>query len=153
MGHFKKRHIPIMMAIGIGTMGILLFLVSKILSIPEIYVAFGMSGVDTPIYAGLFFATILFGPLDLVLSISGNWLSRRFEYQADRYAVTTVPGGGTYLANALKKMTSEALGNLTPHPLKVFLEYSHPPVVQRIKALRESDDKNQASTAAPAPTE
>lgn len=151
MGHFKKRHIPITMGIGMLTLGVMLFLVSKILTVPEIYSAFGMTGNSTPTYAGLLFAMTLFGPLDLVLSITGNWLSRRFEYQADRYAMETVPGGGPNLAEALKKMTTEALGNLTPHPLKVFMEYSHPPVVERIRAMRRNSDQAHASTETPSP--
>jgi len=62
-------------------------------------------------------------------------LSRKNEYEADRFAaeITGTPG---VMIDALKKLSADNLSNLTPHPLKVFLEYSHPPVLQRINALR-----------------
>ena len=108
MGHFKKKHIPCLVAIGILTSGVMFYLISIILTKPEIYQAFGMSSGSTPIYAGLVFATILFEPLNLILSFAGNVLSRKFEYQADRYAADTVEGGAEYLITALKKMSSRA---------------------------------------------
>ena len=73
----------------------------------------------------------------MVLSVLINILSRKFEYEADRYASVTY-GKPEAMINALKKLSSDNLSNLTPHPLKVFLEYSHPPVLERIRALQQS---------------
>jgi STE24 endopeptidase len=71
----------------------------------------------------------------MVLSIFGNMLSRRHEYDADEYAVKTYKASASMIS-ALKKLSVENLSNLTPHPLKVFLSYSHPPVLERIQAIR-----------------
>jgi len=61
--------------------------------------------------------------------------SRKNEYEADRYAVETT-GERENMINALKKLSVHNLSNLTPHPWYVFLNYSHPPVLQRIRAIR-----------------
>ena len=71
----------------------------------------------------------------MILSIFGNMLSRRHEYEADAYAVNTYGKPRSMIA-ALKKLSVDNLSNLTPHPLKVFLSYSHPPVLERIQAIR-----------------
>jgi STE24 endopeptidase len=70
-----------------------------------------------------------------VFSTATNYLSRRYEYEADAYAVTTY-GEPVAMVNALKKLSVNNLSNLTPHPLKVFMEYSHPPVLDRIRAIK-----------------
>lgn len=62
-------------------------------------------------------------------------LSRKYEYEADEFAVRTY-GNGAALAGALKRLSTESLSNLNPHPWKVWLEYSHPPVTARLKAIR-----------------
>jgi STE24 endopeptidase len=71
----------------------------------------------------------------MILSIANSVLSRKHEFEADAFAAETT-GKPTDLIDALKKLSVDSLSNLTPHPLKVFLEYSHPPVLERIKALR-----------------
>jgi STE24 endopeptidase len=62
--------------------------------------------------------------------ISGIY-SRKNEYQADNFAAKY--GFGDSLISALKKLSSHNMSNLTPHPLVVFLSYSHPPVYDRVK--------------------
>ncbi|MDZ7698305.1 MAG: M48 family metalloprotease [Deltaproteobacteria bacterium] len=70
----------------------------------------------------------------MMLSIFGNMLSRKHEYEADRFSVTTY-GRPSAMVAALKKLSVDNLSNLTPHPLKVFLSYSHPPVLERIRRI------------------
>jgi STE24 endopeptidase len=86
------------------------------------------------IYASLFCVAFLYSPISAVRSLLTNIISRRFEFEADQYAVVSTRDAHS-LISALKKLSLENLSNLNPHPLKVFLEYSHPPVVQRIRAM------------------
>ena len=142
MGHYKKRHLAITIVTGSIKMGIILWLVSKIIFIQNLYCAFGMKSGETPIYAGILFAIILFGPIDTLTSIVTNWMSRLFEKQADEHTVQTVRNGGELLIRALTKMTADTLTNLNPHPIKVFLEYSHPPTIERIRTIRKYENKS-----------
>jgi STE24 endopeptidase len=87
------------------------------------------------VYAGLIFFGMLYAPIELILSVFMQIFSRRNEYEADRYAAETTGNAGP-MVEALKKLSLHNLSNLRPHPLYVFLNYSHPPVLQRIEALR-----------------
>ena len=91
-------------------------------------------------YAGSIFVAILLQPLELVLSVGGAALSRRHERQADRFAVATT-GRGDLLASGLKRLSKDNLSNLTPHPFYVFLNYSHPPTLERVKALEAAPQR------------
>ncbi len=133
MGHYKKRHILRSMAISILTTGLMFFILSLFINNIELFKAFKMQ--ETSIYASLCFFGFLYAPIEMVLSIFGNVLSRRQEYDADAYAVSTF-GKPMNMIEALKKLSVENLANLTPHPIKVFLSYSHPPILERIRAIR-----------------
>lgn len=76
-------------------------------------------------------------PVNDLLSIGGNWLSRKHEFEADAYA-GEVTGNPRAMVEALRKLSKDNLSNLTPHPFYVWLNYSHPPVVARIAALQKS---------------
>ena len=86
------------------------------------------------IYASLLFFSILYSPVDLIISIITSYISRKHEFEADQFAKKSL-GSSINLINALKKLTVTNLSNLTPHPFTVFLSYSHPPVINRIRAL------------------
>jgi STE24 endopeptidase len=73
----------------------------------------------------------------MLIGIGANMLSRRHEFEADDFAARTVSSSAP-LITALKKLSVDNLSNLTPHPAKVFLEYSHPPVLERIESLRRA---------------
>jgi STE24 endopeptidase len=90
----------------------------------------------TSIYASLFFFGFLYAPIEMIISIFSNILSRKNEYQADEYSVKTYKKPKAMIL-ALKKLSVDNLSNLTPHPFKVFLSYSHPPVLERIKSIRK----------------
>ena len=91
---------------------------------------------ESSVYAGLFLFGFLYVPVDIVISVFNNWISRRFEDEADSYAVTSA-GNAEAMISALKRLSVDHLSNLTPHPFKVFVSYSHPPVLQRIQAIRK----------------
>ncbi|MFA6583601.1 MAG: M48 family metallopeptidase [Elusimicrobiaceae bacterium] len=134
VGHFKKKHIIKGMAMSVASFGIMLFVFS--LFIGNIKLA-GVFGFENPsVYASLVAFGFLYAPVSFATGVFGAWLSRKNEYEADRFAVTTYLHGGDFIA-ALKKLSVENLSNLTPHPWKVMLEYSHPPVMERIAAIRK----------------
>lgn len=112
--------------------GALLWLLSLCLEQPGLFDAFG---VVPSVHAGMVFFGLLFAPIELILSVLVNLVSRNHEFEADAFAAETT-GSGAPMVTALQKLSADSLSNLTPHPLHVFLHYSHPPVVQRIAALR-----------------
>lgn len=136
VGHFKKRHIVKGLVIGLLHMGAMLFLLGVLLEHQGLYDAFGVPG--KPLYIGMILFGLLMAPIDVILSLLVNVLSRRHEFEADQFAVDTTDDGEA-LVSALKKLSVNHLANLTPHPLTVFLDYSHPPVLQRIDAIRAAD--------------
>ncbi|MBU1085887.1 MAG: M48 family metallopeptidase [Candidatus Omnitrophica bacterium] len=133
IGHYKKKHILKSMVISIGTTGLMFFALSFFLNNPGIFAAFKMQ--QTSIYASLVFFGFVYAPINMLFSIVGSILSRKHEYEADRFAVETYKKPDAFI-DALKKLTVDNLSNLTPHQAKVFLSYSHPPVLLRIKAIR-----------------
>ena len=136
IGHFKKKHILQSMVIGILHTGVMFYLLSIFLSHQGLFEAFYMeNAAATPIYAGLIFFGMLFSPIEMILSVFMQIFSRKNEFEADRYAAQTT-GDPESMVSALKKLSAHNLSNLTPHPLYVFLNYSHPPVLERIRAIR-----------------
>ncbi|MCF8056213.1 MAG: M48 family metallopeptidase [Desulfocapsa sp.] len=138
MGHFKHKHIFKMMGASILQMGIMFFILSLFLGNRQLFAAFGMEHIS--IYGGLIFFGFLYAPVSTLLSIFFNLFSRKHEYEADRWAVTTT-GRGQELISGLKKLSLHNLSNLTPHPFNVFLNYSHPPVLQRIRAIEKLSER------------
>ncbi|MCO5251041.1 MAG: M48 family metallopeptidase [Candidatus Kapabacteria bacterium] len=134
IGHYKLKHITQGMAIGIVHTFVLFFLLGQILQSEMLYSAFYMTNM--PIYAGLIFFGILFSPIESILSVAMNSLSRRNEFAADNFAKKLI-GKGTHLIEALKKLSTDNLSNPVPDPFYVLLNYSHPPVVERIRKLAE----------------
>ncbi|HET6527383.1 MAG TPA: M48 family metallopeptidase [Balneolaceae bacterium] len=132
IGHYKKKHIIKNMGISILQTGVMFLLLSVFLNSPGLYEAFYM---DQPsVYTGLIFFGLLYAPIEMILSIFMQILSRKYEFEADAFASTTF--AGEPMVQTLKKLSKDNLSNLTPHPFYVFLNYSHPPVLQRIKAIR-----------------
>ncbi len=135
IGHYKKKHIIQSIVISIGQMGVMFFLLSLFITTRDLFDAFGMQTVS--IYAGLIFFGMLYSPIELILSVAMHMLSRKNEYEADRFAAETIQHAESMI-DALKKLSVDNLSNLTPHPFYVFLNYSHPPVLQRIQAIRKT---------------
>lgn len=135
IGHYKKKHIVQSIVISIAQMGVMFFLLSLFITTRGLFDAFGLQTVS--IYAGLIFFGMLYSPIELILSIAMHVLSRKNEYEADRFAAETIQRAESMI-DALKKLSVDNLSNLTPHPFHVFLNYSHPPVLQRIQAIRKT---------------
>lgn len=133
MGHYKLKHIIKMTLASIIHMGLVFYILSFFLNNEGLSQAFGMK--QTSIYASLIFFGFLYSPISTLLSILFNILSRKHEYEADRFAAVTT-NNPYHLISGLKKLSKLNLSNLTPHPWIVFVTYSHPPVLERIKKLR-----------------
>lgn len=133
IGHYKKKHILQGMIIGFLHTGAMLYLLSLVLESQGLFQAFGLN--SQPVYAGLLFFGLLLSPFELIIAAGMNILARKNEFEADRFAVQTT-GRHESLIMALKKLSVHNLANLTPHPFLVFLHYSHPPLLQRIKAIQ-----------------
>jgi len=134
MGHYKKKHILQGMLLGILQTGIMFFLLSLIISYQGLFEAFYMKHVS--VYAGLIFFGMLFAPIDFFVGILMQVRSRANEYQADRFSAETTKDPQAMI-HALKKLSVHNLSNLLPHPFYVFLNYSHPPVLQRIETIEK----------------
>lgn len=132
VGHYKKKHIILSTVLSIGQMGIMLFLLSRMIFTSE--VSYAMGGEVSTIHLNMLAFAILYSPLSRVLGIFMNVLSRKNEYEADEYAVKNYEAAP--LIEGLKKMSSDHLSNLTPHPAFVFVNYSHPPLLQRVLAMK-----------------
>jgi STE24 endopeptidase len=136
IGHYKKKHILKGILISLAHSGVMLWLLSFFLGQEKLYGAFGLS--EPSIYAGLVFFGLLFTPLEMALNPFLQYLSRRHEFEADRFAAVET-GDPRGLAEALKKLSVHNLSNLTPHPFYVLLHYSHPPLIQRLRALGKNN--------------
>jgi STE24 endopeptidase len=132
MGHYKKKHIRQSLILGIMQTGLMLFLLAQFITYQGLFEAFYMP--QQSVYAGMLFFAMLYAPIDFFSGILMQMRSRRNETTADQFAAETTRDPESMI-NALKKLTVHNLSNLTPHPLYVFLNYSHPPVLQRIQTL------------------
>jgi STE24 endopeptidase len=132
IGHYKKKHILKSIILGVIETGVLFYLLSVFMSSQALFAAFFME--ETSIYAGLVFFTVLYSPVSFITGILIQIKSRNDEFEADRFAVETTQDRNAF-KEALIKLSVNNLSNLTPHPLYVFLNYSHPPVLERIKYI------------------
>lgn len=141
MGHYKKGHVLKAIGLFLISSGVMFFLLSFCVGSKMLSDAFLLR--EPSVYAGIFLFSFLFSPVSLLFGVLTNRISRKHEYEADTFAADTY-GKPVALIEALKKLCVDNLSNLTPHPLKVALHYTHPPVLERIAALRGFEEKNAA---------
>jgi len=135
VGHYKLKHIQTGIILSSIQSGVMLFILSLFINNRDLFDVFKME--ELSIYASLLFFSILYTPISMIINFVFNYISRKNEFAADQYSLETT-GKPENLISALKKLTIENLSNLTPHWLNVSLNYSHPPVVDRIHALKSS---------------
>ena len=133
MGHYKKKHIQKIIIFGIIQMGIMFYLLSFFLSYKGLFDAFYINSIS--IYSGLIFFGLLYSPIDFLIGIFLQIISRKNEYEADKFATLTTKDNIS-MGSALRKLSARNLANLYPHPLYVFLNYSHPPILDRLTAIK-----------------
>ncbi|SFN73046.1 STE24 endopeptidase [Bizionia echini] len=132
VGHYKKKHIIFNLVTSVLLTGLTLYILSVFISNPLLSNALG---VETPsFHVGLIAFGLLYSPISEITGLVMNWFSRKFEYQADNYAKNTY--ASEPLITSLKKLSKNSLSNLTPHKAYVFVHYSHPTLLQRIKNLK-----------------
>ena len=132
IGHYKRKHIIVNLFVSVAISGFTLYLLSLFINNPELSMAIGVS--EASFHAALISFGILYSPISELTGLVMNYFSRKFEFQADNYAKTTF--AALPLITSLKKLSKNSLSNLTPHPAYVFVHYSHPPLVNRIKNLK-----------------
>lgn len=141
VGHYKHRDIWKRMLFSIMYFGIIFWIWSLFIEQPELYAAFY---VTEPSFFLAFFLLVSFvAPLQLAHSVISNVVLRRNEFAADRFAAETT-GSGESLINVFNKFGADS----RRHPLYVFLYYTHPPVLQRIAALRQLEPQPPTSSSA-----
>ena len=133
VGHYKKKHILLSMLITICQLGIMCYLFEMCISFDVIANSLGSSSMN--FHIGIIAFSFLYSPVGLIIGILMNILSRKNEFEADEYAKLTYDGNA--LSLALKKLSVDSLSNLYPHPLYVFVHYSHPPLIKRLNALNK----------------
>ncbi len=132
IGHYKRHHIILSSLEGFATNLLMFWLFSLFIGSGDLAAAAGCAAPSFHVNLAVF--SLIYTPLNLLLDIVTNVISRRHERQADAFAAAH--GCGPAEASALKKMSAKSLANLTPHPLVVFTEYSHPTLYERVKALQ-----------------
>ncbi len=133
IGHYKHKHIIFNLLLSILTTGLMLYLLSLVIDSDLLAKALG---VNIPkFHIGLVAFALLFTPVSFIIDIVTNWLSRKFEYQADNFAKKH--HNAVDLISALKKLSGKSFGNLTPHPWYIWVHYSHPSLLQRIRNLKK----------------
>lgn len=133
VGHYKKNHIIINLVISILSTGFTLWILSLFVGNPLLSAALGVE--NQGFHIGLVAFGILYSPISEITGIVMNYLSRKFEYQADNFAKQTYKAQP--LISGLKKLSKNSLSNLTPHPAYVFVHYSHPPLYKRFRNLED----------------
>tara|TARA_B100001079_G_scaffold269489_1_gene281817 strand:- start:590 stop:1822 length:1233 start_codon:yes stop_codon:yes gene_type:complete len=133
VGHFKKKHILVSMFLTILQLGIMCYLFELCMNMEVIASSLGSSKMN--FHIGIIAFSFLYSPIGLITGILMNILSRKNEYEADKFAKDTY--NGNFLELALKKLSVDSLSNLYPHPLYVFVHYSHPPLLKRLARLKD----------------
>ena len=132
VGHYKKNHIIVNLIASVLTTGFTLWLLSLFVGNPILSQALGVS--EPSFHIGLVAFGILYSPISEITGLIMNYISRKFEYQADNYAKETYEGDS--LISSLKKLSKNTLSNLTPHKAYIFVHYSHPSLLQRYRNLK-----------------
>jgi STE24 endopeptidase len=139
IGHLKRNHIKKQLFItGLASL-VLLYVASEMVIWDHLYASFGF--YEKSLYGGLLLVGLLWEPVGFFLAPLAMAISRRFEREADKQVVKTLESA-TPLITALKKMARDNLSNLSPHPLYVHFNYSHPPLLERIQALKGRFSQN-----------
>jgi STE24 endopeptidase len=143
IGHWKKRHL-------LKTMAVI-----EVFSLSALYVSYRLVQGDFltglfrlsqgTLFAKLILLAFIGGILSVALTPFMSALSRKHEREADRISYE-LAGDEQAMVGAFVKLSKENLSNLYPHPLYVTMYYSHPPILERIRYIREMGKSGQAES-------
>lgn len=131
VGHYKMKHVTIGVVLSLVQTGAMFYLFGWVAQFSDLHEVLGSDA--NSFHLSLLTFIFLYSPLTLVLRIFSSVLSRKHEFEADAYAKET--NSAAHLISALKKLSKNHLSHLNPHPLYVFFNYSHPPLLQRIQKI------------------
>lgn len=133
IGHYKKRHTLSMFIFSLVQSFAIFGVLGWLLKYPELSTALGAEQQSFHLSALTFF--ILFTPLSMILGLINNSWSRHNEFEADTFARETYEIAP--MRSALEKISTDSLANLSPHPLYVAFNYTHPTLLQRIENIEK----------------
>ncbi|OGW34258.1 MAG: peptidase M48 [Nitrospirae bacterium GWD2_57_9] len=134
VGHWKKHHVLKRIVLAEATALAGLFVSFHLIQWEGLPALVGLQ--DGSFYARVMIVLFLSSLVTFPFTPLSSFFSRRHEREADRFAVE-LTGAADAMATALVKLSRENLSNLHPHPLYAAFYYSHPPVVERIRHLRQ----------------
>jgi len=140
LGHWKKNHMIKMLLITEIHTFFLLYLFSLFLHTKELYVSFGFN--DQPIIIGFILFSLVYSPIENVMSFLMHVISRKHEFEADNYA--SYYNYTKELKSGLIKLHTENKSPLDPDKLYAIYHYSHPPLLERLEALKEDISENES---------
>lgn len=133
MGHGLNKDVLKGQILNIVNMLLMAVAVYFAASVPEFYTSFGFDSLNfgfTYVLTG-----ILLGVIQPLTALVMNARSRKAEYRADAQAV--IEGYGDATVTAFKKLARDNFAHLAPSRINVVLEYSHPPLAERIAAVEK----------------
>lgn len=138
VGHYKLGHITRRMVMMFPLILVACFVMSTLAHMESLYAGFGFAteNVQFMQFIGLQLALMVYSSVSFPLKPLTNSLSRKHEYEADKYS-SMLCGTGKPLVTALMKLNSQNLSELLPARIYSFFHYSHPTLVERTQALEE----------------
>ncbi len=141
IGHYKKGHIPKMIALSALMMLAAFWIIDVLLHSSAFFEGFGFSPLEVGSIGNLGIAMLLFsflgGLVTFWISPLFHGMSRKHEYEADAFARDAV-GDWKPLSGALRRLSEKNLSNLNPHPLYSGFHYSHPTLLERERAMKNA---------------
>ena len=139
-GHWAKWHSIILLFISFTNIFIIFYLLQFFINEIPIFISFGFE--QKSVFIGLYLFFLIYSPVTFFINAIQNYIVRIIEYQADKYSYEL--GYGDYLKKALIKLSESNKSDLDPDPLYSIINYSHPILVERIRAINKyQNDKKE----------
>ena len=139
-GHWAKWHSIILLFISFTNIFIIFYLLQFFINEIPIFISFGFK--QKSVFIGLYLFFLIYSPVTFFINAIQNYIVRIIEYQADKYSYEL--GYGDYLKKALIKLSESNKSDLDPDPLYSIINYSHPILVERIRAINKyQNDKKE----------